>query len=195
MADRVEWSIRATPIETVTKAVTYSNISNTGDYPNTTDNTYDVIATEVGASIGGSGTAVVTNYQNDNNNQGIGGQDAGPGVRYYTNCVDDSATAFIGGHTLTFFIIRNTGRLYSSRTELGGIVPATGDHVLVTLVNTTTNVLSFLAPGEVFMMSIGGTALSNHPLDVTKIKVQSFQSDGTAAGSDDHIAVEFLGTD
>ena len=32
-------------------------------------------------------------------------------------------------------------------------------------------------------------------IDCSKIKVQSYESDGTAAGADDHIAVEFLAVD
>ena len=109
--------------------------------------------------------------------------------------MDDSATQISAEATASFLMIKNTGKLYSSQTALGSTVPVTGDHVLVTLVNSTTNVLAFLAPGESFMMHIGGTALANHPINCSKIKVQSYEGDGTAAGASDHIAVEFLAVD
>ena len=181
MADNIQFGVSCTPVETVTS----------GDGVTTTD----IMAGEVVSSLGGSGTAVVTNYQNSNATQGIGGSDAAPGVRYYVNCVNDSATAVSAESTASFLIIRNTGKLYSTRTALGTTVPVTGDHVLVVCHNSTTNVLAFLAPGEAFMMNVGGTGLSNHPIDCSKIKVQSYESDGTAAGADDHIAVEFLAVD
>ena len=181
MADRIQFSNSCTPVETLTS----------GDGATT----QDILAGEVGTSVGGSGEAVVTNYQNATAYQGIGGSDVAPGVRNYINCVDNSATVCTAETTASFLIIKNTGKLYSSATALGDTVPVTGDHVLVTLVNTTTNVLAFLAPGESFMMHIGGTALANHPIDCSKIKVQSFEGDGTAAGAADHIAVEFLAVD
>jgi len=155
----------------------------------------DIISGEVASSLWGSGSAVVTSYLGSNAYQGIGGSDAAPGVRLYKNCVDDSATQVSAEATASFLFIKNTGKLYSSPTALGSTVPTTGDHVLVTLVNSTTNKLAFLAPGEAFMMTVGGTALAQHPIDCSKIFVQSFEGDGTAAAGDDHIAVEFLAVD
>ena len=181
MADRIQFANSATSVETLTS----------GDGATTTD----TIAGEVAASLGGSGSSVVSDYQNSNATQGIGGSDAAPGVRLYRNCVDDSATVISTEATASFILIKNTGKLYDSATALGETVPVTGDHVLVTLVNSTTNVLAFLAPGESFMMHIGGTALANHPIDCSKIKVQSYEGDGTAAAAADHIAVEFLAVD
>ena len=181
MADNIQFGVSCTPVETVTS----------GDGVTTTN----IMAGEVASSLGGSGTAAVTNYQNSSATQGVGGSDAAPGVRYYVNCVDNAATVVSSESTASFLMIKNTGKLYSTSSALGDTAPTTGDHVLVTLVNTTTNVLAFLAPGEAFMMSIGGTALSNHPIDCSKIKVQSYEGDGTAAGTSDHIAVEFLAVD
>jgi len=176
----IQFANSATPIETLTSedGVTTTNI----------------IAGEIAGSLGGSGSVVVTSYLGATAYQGIGG-DVAPGVRYYVNCVDDSATQISAEATASFLMIKNTGKIYNSQTALGVTVPVTGDHVLVTLVNTTTNVLAFLAPGESFMMHIGGTALANHPVDCSKIKVQSYEGDGTAAAAADHIAVEFLAVD
>ena len=181
MADNIRFSNSVIPVETLTS----------GDGVTTND----IIAGEVGTSLGGSGTAVVTDYQNSSATQGIGGSDAAPGVRYYVNCVDNSSTQISTEATASFIMIKNTGQLYSSSSALGVTAPVTGDHVLVTLVNTTTNNLAFLAPGECFMMHIGGTGMANHVVDCSKIKVQSFEGDGTAAAAADHIAVEFLAVD
>ena len=181
MADRIQFANSATPIETLTS----------GDGVTTSD----IMAGEVGVGLGGSGSAVVTNYQNSNATQGIGGSDAAPGVKYYVNCVDNSSTQISAEVSASFLMIKNTGKLYSSATVLGATVPVTGDHVLVTLVNSTTDPLAFLAPGESFMLHIGGTGLANHVINCTKIKVQSFEGDGTAAAAADHIAVEFLAVD
>tara|TARA_R100001530_G_scaffold129417_2_gene99748 strand:+ start:47 stop:589 length:543 start_codon:yes stop_codon:yes gene_type:complete len=180
MADNIQFSATCTPVETLTDGAS---------------GTHDVMAGEVGSSLVGSGTCVVSNYQESNADQGIGGSDAAGGVRYYINCVDDSATQVTAASSVSFIIIRNTGKLYSSRTALGGTVPVTGDHVLVTLVNSTTNKVAFLAPGEAFMMSIGGTGMTNHVIDSSKLLVQSYDADGATAGADDHIAVEFLAVD
>jgi len=182
MADNIQFACSATPVETLTSG---------GDGAATSD----IIAGEVGKSIGGSGTAVVSDYQNSNATQGWGGSDATGGVSYYVNCVDDSATVISAESSASFIIIKNTGKVYSSATALGATCETTGDHVLVTLVNTTTNKLAFLAPGEAFMMSIGGTGMTNHVIDCSKIKVQSYTSAGAAAGAADHIAVEFLAVD
>ena len=181
MADNIQFSGSATPVETLTS----------GDGATTTD----IVAGEVAGNLGGSGTAVVSDYQNSSATQGIGGSDAAPGVRYYVNCVDNAATVVSAESTASFIMIKNTGKLFSTTSALGDTAPTTGDHVLVTLVNTTTNVLAFLAPGEAYMMHIGGTALANHPIDCSKIKVQSYEGDGTAAAATDHIAVEFLAVD
>ena len=181
MADRIQFAVSATPVETLTS----------GDGATTSD----ILAGEVARTLGGAGSAVVSNYQNSNATQGLGGSDAGPGINLYVNCVDNSATAISSEATASFLIIKNTGKLFSSTTALGEDVPVTGNHVRVSLVNTTTNNLAFLAPGEAFIMSIGGTALSNFPIDCSKIFVQSYESDGTAAGAADHIAVEFLAVD
>ncbi len=181
MANRIQFAVSATPVETLTS----------GDAATTTD----ILAGEVGKILGGAGSAVVSDYQNAYATQGIGGDSGTAGVHTYINCVDNSATAISSETTASFLIIKNTGKLYSSATALGDDAPSTGNHVRVSLVNTTTNNLAFLAPGEAFMMSIGGTALSNFPIDCSKIFVQSYEGDGTAAGAADHIAVEFLAVD
>lgn len=181
MADRIQFSNSATPIETLLSGDTVT--------------TSDIIAGEIRESLGGSGSAVVTDYQNTNSTQGIGGNGVAATVRYYVNCVDGSATQISAETSASFLMIKNTGKLYSSATALGATAPVTGDHVLVTLVNSTTDPLAFLAPGESFMLHIGGTGMANHVINCTKIKVQSFKGDGTAAGGSDHIAVQFLAVD
>ena len=181
MAGTITFAVSCTPSEVVQSEDGVTNIN--------------IISGEVASSLGGSGSAVVTSYLGSNAYQGIGGSDAAPGVRLYKNCVDNSATQVTAEASASFIIIKNTGKLYSSPTSLGDTVPVTGDHVLVTLVNSTTNKLAFLAPGEAFMMTIGGTGMANHVLDCSKLFIQSYEGDGTAAAADDHIAVEFLAVD
>lgn len=82
-----------------------------------------VIATEVGKSLGGSGSVVVGAYDLTAANQGYLNATVN-----YKNCVDDSWTAISAEGTAKFVFIKNTGHLYSSETALGAALP---DHLAV----------------------------------------------------------------
>ena len=173
MADKVNFSVHATPIETLTSQDTQT--------------TTDILAGEVATSVGGSGTAAVTDYQGTSAKQGIGGSDVDPGVRNYVNAVDNSYTQISAETAATFVYIKNTGKLFSNATTLGA---TGGTHcVAIATVNSGTTIISSLAAGEAIVLK---ALPANTPIDCTKIKVKTVESNGAAAGTDDHLAVEIL---
>ena len=169
--DKVKFSVTCTPIEQITTEQALSPIP-------------EVIASEVGKSLSGSGEAAASNYNGAAAVQGYTG-----GVVNYVNCVDNSATAISTESTASFVFIKNTGHIFSSVTELG---ESTEEHVVVTTVNTGTTVISSLGPGEAIVLKALGATKT---LDCTKIKVQTFEANGASAGTNDHLAVEILVVD
>ena len=170
-SDRVKFSVTCTPIEQISTEQALSPIP-------------EVIASEVGKSLSGSGEAAVTNFSGAAAIQGYTG-----GVVNYINCVDNSATAISTEDSASFVFIKNTGHFFNTVTELGD---ATQEHVVVTTVNTGTTVISSLGPGEAIVLK---GLQATKTLDCTKIKVQTFESNGSAAGGTDHLAVEILVVD
>jgi|2_EtaG_2_1085320.scaffolds.fasta_scaffold102580_2 hypothetical protein len=186
MADKITYSLSVTPIETVTQAVTYSNIEDAANHATVTNNSHDVLATEVGTSLGGSGEATCGGYAASAADQGYLNQTVN-----YANAVDDSWTALGSESSATFVFVKNTGKLFSSVTALGDNAAATGDHVAVA-VNNGAILISFLGPGEcICLKALNAT----QTLDASDIKVKSFEDDGTAAAGTDHLAVEYLVVD
>ena len=174
MADRIEFSVSATPVETIQAGDGATN--------------HDVMAAEVKQTVGGSGSAPVANYQGTNAKQGFGGSDATGGTKYYVNCVDNSYTQISAETAASFVYIKNTGYLYNSSSALGNLLP-NKECVEVVTVNSGTTTIAFLAPGEAIVLK---ALASTKVLDCTKIKVKAFDSDGSSAAASDHIAVEFL---
>ena len=171
MADSVQFSISCTPIEVPTvEEGTASGI----------------MASEVGKSLGGSGAAVVADFGATGALQGY--KDA---AAFYLECVDNSATQISAETTASFVFIKNTGKLFSSTSVLGAVLP-NSEHIVVTTDNTGITVIASLAPGEALILK---ALQSTKTIDCTKIKVQTFESNGGSAGAADHIAVEFLVVD
>ena len=175
--DKVKFSVICTPIEEIATEQALSPIP-------------EIIASEVGKSLSGSGEATVASFDADSGS----GADASVqgylnGVVNYVNCVDNSATAISTHTTASFVYIKNTGYLYDAPTTLG---VAMTEHVVVTTVNTGTTTISSLGPGEAIVLK---ALQATKTLDCTKIKVQTFEANGSGAGTDDHLAVEILVVD
>ena len=187
MADKIRYSVSVTPVETVTHAVTYSNIEDTANHANVTDNSHDVIATEIATTLGATGEATCGGYAASAADQGYLNRAAN-----YANSVDDSWTAISGESSATFVFVKNTGKEFDDAATLGtDDAAATGDHVAVA-VNNGAILISFLGPGEgICLKALNAT----QTLDATDIKVKTFEDDGTAAQTADHIAVEYLVVD
>ena len=169
--DRVKFSVTCTPIEQISTEEALSPIP-------------EIIASEVGKSLSGNGEAPVTAYNAAAAVQGYTG-----GVVNYMNCVDNSATAISTEDSASFVFIKNTGHFFNTVTELG---ESTEEHVVVTTVNTGTTVISSLGPGEAIVLK---ALQATKSLDCTKIKVQTFEANGSSAAATDHLAVEILVVD
>ena len=171
MADSVKFSVTCTPIEEIGTEETLSPVP-------------EIISSEVGKSLSGNGSAPVVDYSGAAAVQGYTG-----GVVNYVNCVDDSATAISTEATASFVFIKNTGFLFDTVTTLG---VAMTEHVVVTTDNTGVTVISSLGPGEAIVLK---ALAATKTLDCTKIKVQTFEANGSAAAGTDHLAVEILVVD
>jgi len=166
MSDVVRYSISVEPREELTT-------ENGG--------TEVVLASEVNKVLGGSGSAVTTDYSGTAVNQGYK-----DGSVNYLECTDDAAVAISTEATASFVFIKNTGYTYSSATALGA---ASSNSVKVTIVNSTTTLLGILDAGECMVFKD-----DNAGIDCTKIFVQTVTSSGGAV-TDDHLAVEYLVVD
>ena len=216
MADRVIFAINVTPIETVTQAVTYSNIEDSANHATVTDNSHDVVATEIAKTFGGSGESVtLAGYAGAANLQGYSNR--------ASNYVDASNSA--SGTKVTnaarandFVFIKNTGFKFSFTTAFGD---ATTDCILVAaklpaFASSSADgrstaggsgeiqfiELAFLAPGEAIALKLGASNKSVTQFGGTSgdlislnssealLFVKTVESDGTEAS--DGNAVEFL---
>ena len=169
MADRIEFTISATPIETVTSEDGAS--------------THDVMAGEVRQTVGGSGSCLVTDYQGTDAQQGFGGA-AGAGVKTYREADDANNTTNISADANARFVfIKNTGYTYSTATALGAALDAS------VKVMVGTAMISVLAAGEAIILKD-----VNGGFDCDDIHVRTVTNAG-ANGSPGHMAVEFLVVD
>ena len=101
MADRIKFAVSAMPIETITD-------ENSGSH--------DILASEVGRSLAGSGDSVnLTSYATAANIQGY--LNAAVNYRDATHAAGGVVLNDSGGGD--FFFIKNTGYVYSSATVLG----------------------------------------------------------------------------
>ena len=125
MASRIEFAVSATPI--------FTHAAGEGV-------TTDVIAADVGKTVGGKGSATVTWG-------GTGGYEAG--VPSYL-----SAAATIIGDSRAFVFLKHTGYAYSSPTVLGAATNAT--------VNVLANsvIIGKLAGGEAMIFPLRGANIS-----------------------------------
>lgn len=162
MANEVRYAISVTPVEELTDA----NAS-----------THDVIASEVGKSLGGDGTAAVGAFDGTAANQGY----LNATVNYLE--VTDNAAVAVGGETdARFVFLKHTGFKFSSATALG--VAATNS-VKITI-GASDAFVSILDAGECLVLKD-----DNGGINCTTLKAQVVTGAG-AAVSDEHIALEYL---
>jgi len=155
MADRVRIAVSETPIETITD-------ENAG--------THDIVASEVGKSLGGNGDSIaLASYARTAAIQGF--LNATPN---YLDAVHTAIGALVSDDSGSdFFMIKNTGRLFSSVTELGAV---SDDYVLIVISiagwsagvsggwtisgNTSQRhyiEIAFLAPGQAIVLPLGAS--------------------------------------
>lgn len=165
MADNVQFSVSCTPTETPTvEEGTPSNI----------------LATEVGKSLGGSGTAAVTDYSAAAAAQGYANATVN-----YLECIDSADTTDISSEaTASFVFIKNTGYTYSSATVLGAAL----SKAVKVMVGTT--LISVLDPGEAIVLKDDNAGIA-----CTGIHVRTVDLDGGDNASAGHLAVEYLVVD
>ena len=169
MANQIRYNISVTPIETVQSSDGATN--------------HDIIAGEVAGTLGGSGTAVVTDYHSTltNAKQGFGGNNAASGVKYYMQAVhDDDAESTSGETAIKFLFIKNTGFTYSSSSALGAA------STLSVRVKAGTTTIAVLDPGECIALKD-----DNGGINGTDIHCRTVNNDGST-GTLDAVAVEFL---
>lgn len=171
MADKIRFAVNVTPVEELT------------DEQGTT---HEVIAGEVGKSLGGSGEAPVTDYSATAANQGY--KDA---TVNYLEAPDGAGNevTLSAETTASLVFIKNTGHVFSSATALGA---AESTRLLKVTYPTALTILSVLDAGEaIILRALQATATINASL----INVETVDSDGSEAGGGVHLAVEYLVVD
>lgn len=156
MADRIRFGVNLTPIETLTD-------ENGG--------TRDIVASEVGRSLSGSGESItISDYSAVADVQGY--KDAAVNYRSASHASGGTALSTLEGD---FFYIKNTGYKYSSATTLGA---ATTDCIFVAIQtaayedsvqngwsnsNGTPQIhyfeIAFLKPGQAIILPLGADSL------------------------------------
>lgn len=176
MSDRINIKVSVTPLETLTTEQS---------------TTTDVIASEVGAILGGEGDSInISDYSGSGAQQGFTN-----GAVVYLDCSRSAGgTKLSSRNNGDFFWIKNTGYKYSSATELGAV---TTDCVIVTVRIdawvTATNAgwvnasdagqihfieLAFLKPGQAVALPLGCNNLSisqfgSNAADLTSLHEES----------------------
>ena len=176
MADRIEFSCQATPIETL-------------DQDSDVDGP-DVLASETFGSMFGSGTVTTWTQITATSGSTYGYEN---GTVYYLNTAAASTNpaALPSAAPITFLYIKNTGYLYSSATALGG---STTDYITVRALKsdegdlTTTSgsiaageepLIACLEPGAAIMLPMAAGLAIN----ANYYGVHSTTSNGTTAGA------------
>ncbi len=202
MADHLQITVSVVPIEELTD-------ENSG--------TKKIIASEVAAVLGGSGTSVdLSNFSNAANGQGYLN-----GAVYYHDATHSAGGVQLGSPRDAFFI-KNTGYKYSSATVVGS---STDDCVMVVLKEVAYDSgvdggyqnaagtpqdhfyeIAWLKPGQAIILPLAATNLSvsqfgSNANDLSamgsvsgtgqaRVFLRTFQNDGSAAS--DGNAVEYL---
>jgi len=192
MADRIKFAVSATPIETIAAENTP-----TGDT--------DIIASEVGVILGGSGDSTgLANYGGTAVKQGY----LNGAVSYLDVTHSEGGVALSAERSPDFVFVKNTGHKYSSTTALGA---ATTDCIMI-VVNDLGNDLfyeiAWLKPGQAAVFpaaasnlvatiaaQFGDTGGDLHPLNSaggtdSPLYARTYQSDGNDAT--DGNALEYL---
>jgi len=165
MSDTIKYSISVEPREELTDEQS---------------NTHTVISGEVGKSLGGSGTAVVTAYDGTAAAQGYLNATVN-----YLECIDSDDTTDISSEaTASFVYIRNTGYTFSDATTLGDALAKS----VKVMIGTT--MISILDAGECLVLKD-----DNAGIVCTGIHVRTVDTDGSENASAGHLAVEYLVVD
>jgi len=181
MADKVRYSMSCTPIELVTLAVTYTGEENTSVLTDISDSAHEVLATEVGTSLGGSGEAACVSFAGSGALQGYAN-----GVVNYGSADDGSSTDSLSTEaTASFIFIKNTGKEFSSVTELGETIAASALRV-----QAGTQTVAVLLPGECWIAKD-----DNLSLVCTDFHVRTVNTDGTTNAALGNLAYEYLVVD
>jgi hypothetical protein len=142
--------------------------------------TKDILASEVGRSLGATFNIDITDYSGDANVQGYK-----DGEVNYREAIDSANTTDVSSETTANFVyIENTGYEYSSATVLGSSL----DKSIKVMFGTTN--ISILPSGA-------GVAFvdPNSGIDCTNIHVRTVDNDGSDNASAGHLAVKFLVVD
>jgi len=166
MADKVTYSISCTPQEEL-------GDENSGSHY--------IIASEVGKTLGGSGTATVADFGDTAGKQGY----LNTTVNYH-QCSDSSNSSDLSTETsATFIFIKNTGYTFSSVTALGVKL----DKAVKVMVPGGTTLISVLDPGEAIVLKDDNAGLDG------RFHVRTVDLDGSDNTSAGHLAVEYLVVD
>ena len=181
MADKVRYSISVTPIEEVTMAVSYTGEEQTGVLIDQNNTSYEVLATEINTPLGGSGEAVVSDYQGTASNQGYLNKAAN-----YVEASDSVNTTTISSEaTASFIFIKNTGKEFSSASLLGNTL----NKALKVMAPGGTTMIACLDPGECIVLKDDNAGLSG------EFRVRTVELNGGDNASAGHLAVEYLVVD
>lgn len=175
MASSVQFGVSITPVEEITD-------ENSG--------THNVMSSEVGKSLGGSGEATVASYQpldDDVANQGY--LDAAANYKEAPDGAGNEET-ITDETTASLVFIKNTGYAFSTSTALGS-KDSDGRLVKVTT-NSGAIILAALAADEAIVLK---ALQSTATIDASGIKIETVDSDGTENATGDSLAVEYLVVD
>jgi hypothetical protein len=162
--DTVRYAISVTPVEQVADV---------------DGNNHDIIASEVGRSLGGSGTALVADFSATAAAQGYKDHTVN-----YLEALDSATTAISTEATATFVYIKNTGYTFSSATALGAALTASIQ------VMSGAVLLAVLDAGECFIMKD-----DNAGIVASSVTVKTVTTANGADAALGHLAVEYLVVD
>ena len=165
MADSVNYAISVTPKETINDENAQS---------------HTILASEVGRTLGASGTAAVAAYNGSAANQGY----LNAAANYLEAIDSDNNTDISSESSATFVFIKNTGKAFSSATELGA------DLAKSLKVMSASTTLAVLDAGEGIVFKD-----DNAGINCTGIHVRTVDTNGSDNDSAGHLAVEYLVVD
>ena len=170
MSDKVRYAVSITPIEVLTD-------DNSGEH--------DVIAAEVGKTLGGSGEATVAGYTATSAAQGY--KEALP---WYKSAPDSGTGIAISTETTASLVfIKHSGYAIAADGATLGSANTTRK-VKVTVTGDIT--IACLGAGECLVLK---ALQSTATIDCSKVLVETVDSDGSDPSEGDHIAVEYLVVD
>ena len=174
MADSVRFSVYCTPVEELID-------ENSGER--------SVLASEIGKSLGGSGTATVSAYNGTAANQGYLNATVN-----YLEAPDGAGNevAISSESSASFVFIKNTGHIW------GGDATTLGDADTSATLKVTTNsgaiLISNLAAGEAIVLK-GKQSGSGATIVASGIEVETVLANGAETSGGNHLAVEYLVVD